>query len=38
MALSGVINALVRIRFGDLFSTEYGRLVLAKAVALSTLG
>ena len=29
MALSGVINALVRIRFGDLFSTEYGRLVLA---------
>ena len=38
MALSGVINALVRIRFGDLFSTEYGRLVLAKAIALSTLG
>lgn len=38
MGLSGVINAFVRIRVGDLFTTEYGRLVVAKIVALCALG
>ncbi|AKK28691.1 cytochrome c oxidase assembly protein [Mycobacterium sp. EPa45] len=38
MGLSGVINAFVRIRLGDLFSTDYGRLVVAKIVALGVLG
>jgi putative copper resistance protein D len=38
MALSGVINAFIRIRVGDLFSTQYGWLVMAKMVALGTLG
>lgn len=38
MALSGVLNALVRIVPSDLLSTEYGRLVIAKIVALCLLG
>jgi cytochrome c oxidase assembly factor CtaG/putative copper export protein len=38
MALSGAVNALVRIRVGDLLSTGYGALVAAKAVALCALG
>src|SRR4051794_27423448 len=38
MALSGVINALVRIRPADLFSTGYGWLIVAKATALCVLG
>ncbi|WP_236793937.1 cytochrome c oxidase assembly protein [Amycolatopsis sp. GM8] len=38
MALSGVINALVRIELGDLFTTDYGLLVVAKVVALLVLG
>ena len=38
MAVSGLINAAVRIRFSELFSTAYGWLVVAKAVALITLG
>lgn len=38
MALSGVINALVRISLGDLFTTDYGLLVIAKIVALLVLG
>jgi putative copper resistance protein D len=38
MALSGLINALVRIRPADLVSTDYGRLILAKVVALAALG
>ena len=38
MALSGVVNALVRIRPGDLFDDGYGWLIIAKAVALCTLG
>ena len=38
MAISGVINALVRVRFGDLVNTSYGRLVIAKGVALIVLG
>ncbi|MBU9765843.1 copper resistance protein CopD [Mycobacterium sp. TNTM28] len=38
MALSGVLNALVRIQLPDLVHTTYGWLVLAKMVALSLLG
>ncbi|WP_285487641.1 cytochrome c oxidase assembly protein [Amycolatopsis taiwanensis] len=38
MAASGVINALVRISPGDLLTTDYGLLVLAKIVALLMLG
>ncbi len=38
MAASGVINALVRLPLTDLFSTTYGRLVVAKVVALVVLG
>jgi cytochrome c oxidase assembly factor CtaG/putative copper export protein len=38
MALSGVVNALVRVLPSDLLSTGYGRLVVAKFVALCALG
>lgn len=38
MGISGVVNALVRIRLEDLVTTSYGRLVVAKAVALCLLG
>lgn len=38
MALSGVVNALVRIQLPDLVRTEYGWLVIGKVVALSLLG
>ncbi|MCE7007486.1 bifunctional copper resistance protein CopD/cytochrome c oxidase assembly protein [Kibdelosporangium philippinense] len=38
MAASGVINALVRLPVADLFSTNYGLLVVAKIVALLALG
>ena len=38
MALSGIVNALVRIRPGELFDGRYGWLIIAKAVALCTLG
>lgn len=38
MALSGVVNALVRVVPADLLSTGYGRLVIAKVVALCLLG
>ncbi|MFF0146962.1 cytochrome c oxidase assembly protein [Amycolatopsis sulphurea] len=38
MAISGVINALVRINLSDLFTTDYGLLVVAKVVALLLLG
>jgi putative copper resistance protein D len=38
MALSGVINAFVRIKPGDLLHSGYGWLVLGKAVALCVLG
>ncbi|MCB0932359.1 MAG: bifunctional copper resistance protein CopD/cytochrome c oxidase assembly protein [Mycobacterium sp.] len=38
MALSGAVNTMVRIRLSDLFVTDYGRLVLAKVVALLALG
>ncbi|TWH18381.1 putative copper resistance protein D [Prauserella rugosa] len=38
MAVSGVVNALVRVAPGDLLTTDYGLLVLAKIVALAVLG
>ncbi|MFZ2177644.1 MAG: cytochrome c oxidase assembly protein [Rhodococcus sp. (in: high G+C Gram-positive bacteria)] len=38
MAVSGVVNALVRVPFGDIVDTTYGRLVVAKTVALVGLG
>ncbi|MBW0014150.1 cytochrome c oxidase assembly protein [Mycobacterium sp.] len=38
MAISGVVNALVRVLPADLLTTEYGRLVLAKLTALCLLG
>lgn len=38
MAISGVLNALVRVVPSDLVSTTYGRLVIAKFVALCLLG
>jgi cytochrome c oxidase assembly factor CtaG/putative copper export protein len=38
MALSGVVNALVRVVPSDLLTTSYGRLVVAKFVALCLLG
>ncbi len=38
MAVSGVINALVRVPPQELLTTDYGRLVLAKLVALCLLG
>jgi putative copper resistance protein D len=38
MAVSGTINAAVRIRPGDLFTTTYGWLVATKVVALVVLG
>jgi putative copper resistance protein D len=38
MAVSGVVNALVRLPVGDLLTTDYGLLVIAKIVALLVLG
>lgn len=38
MAFSGVINAFIRMQVSDLFADEYGWLVVAKIVALGTLG
>lgn len=38
MGLSGVVNALVRVVPSDLVTTDYGRLVIAKFVALCVLG
>ncbi|ORW97169.1 copper resistance protein CopD [Mycobacterium sp. IEC1808] len=38
MAISGVVNALVRVLPSDLLTTGYGRLVVAKFVALCALG
>lgn len=38
MAVSGVLNALVRVPVADLLRTDYGLLVLAKVVALLVLG
>lgn len=38
MAISGVVNALVRMYPGDLLDTRYGLLILAKITALVALG
>ncbi len=38
MALSGLVNAMVRIQPSEVFRTEYGWLVIAKVVALCLLG
>ncbi len=38
MVLSGVVNALVRLQPAELLTTAYGRLVVAKMVALCLLG
>jgi cytochrome c oxidase assembly factor CtaG/putative copper export protein len=38
LAVTGVVNALVRLPLGALFETAYGALVLAKAAALLVLG
>lgn len=38
MALTGVINAAVRVSFDDLTTTTYGRVLIAKIVALILLG
>lgn len=38
MGVTGVLNAAVRLDPGDLVSSTYGRLVLAKAAALAVLG
>ncbi|RZQ59627.1 cytochrome c oxidase assembly protein [Amycolatopsis suaedae] len=38
MALSGLVNALVRVTPAELFGSDYGLLVLAKVVALGVLG
>ncbi|GFG75282.1 cytochrome c oxidase assembly protein [Mycobacterium botniense] len=38
MGLSGVVNALVRVRPAELLTTSYGRLIIAKFVALCVLG
>jgi putative copper export protein len=38
MALSGLVNALMRVSPSDLLTTDYGRLVVAKFVALCLLG
>lgn len=38
MAVSGVVNALVRVQPGDLFTGGYGWLIVAKVVALGVLG
>ncbi|MCP9186233.1 CopD family protein, partial [Acinetobacter baumannii] len=32
MAASGIINALIRVEFSDLFSTRYGLLIVTKTV------
>lgn len=38
VGVSGVINALLRISLGDLFTTTYGLVVLAKLIALLAAG
>ncbi|MFI5778748.1 cytochrome c oxidase assembly protein [Nocardia sp. NPDC051570] len=38
VAVSGVLNAWVRVPWSDLFTTTYGRLIIAKTVALCALG
>ncbi|OBH97356.1 cytochrome c oxidase assembly protein [Mycobacterium sp. E2733] len=38
MAVSGLVNAAVRVPLGDLLTTDYGRLVVGKFAALCMLG
>ncbi|GAB3084966.1 bifunctional copper resistance protein CopD/cytochrome c oxidase assembly protein [Corynebacterium aquatimens] len=38
MMISGVVNALIRVRIDDLLSTAYGGVILAKVVGLAVLG
>ena len=38
MAISGIVNALLRMDFSDLFTTTYGLLVLAKAIGVVVVG
>ncbi len=38
MGVSGVINAMVRVSIGDLFTTTYGLLIVGKITALIVLG
>lgn len=38
VGISGVVNGLIRVPIGDIFSDLYGRIVLAKVVALVVLG
>ncbi|WP_083879983.1 cytochrome c oxidase assembly protein [Corynebacterium ulceribovis] len=38
MAVSGVVNALLKVRIEDLFSMEYGNVLVAKTVLLIVLG
>ncbi len=38
VGVSGVINALIRVEFSQLFTDTYGRIVLLKTVALIALG
>lgn len=38
VGLSGVVNALIRVPLGELFTDLYGRIILAKVVALVVLG
>ncbi|MCO1657499.1 cytochrome c oxidase assembly protein [Pseudonocardia humida] len=38
LALTGLVNALTRVPLGEVFSSGYGLLVLAKAAALALLG
>ncbi|HWS91293.1 MAG TPA: cytochrome c oxidase assembly protein, partial [Mycobacterium sp.] len=38
MALSGLVNAFVRVLPSDLLTTDYGRLIVAKFIALCVLG
>ncbi|PWV85258.1 putative copper resistance protein D [Prauserella marina] len=38
MAVSGVVNAVVRVSPGELLTTDYGLLVIGKIIALAVLG
>lgn len=37
VGISGVVNALIRIRFSDIFTTTYGAMIIGKVVALVVL-
>lgn len=38
LSLSGVVNTWITISFGDLFTSNYGRLILVKIIAIVILG